>query len=69
MSNYVYVVTCLLLNLFKEAFIDTGYLVCGLCAISKFLLLQVLGVPCTVLDFLRSHSIAKKFSLNILCTT
>ena len=69
MSNYVYVVTCLLLNLFKEGYINTGYLVCRLCVISKCLLSQVLGVPFTVLDFLRSHSITKKLSLNKLCTT
>ena len=66
-SNSVALLLKTLMNPLK--FINTGYLVCGLCVISKFLLLQVLGVSCTVLDFLRSHSITKKFSLNKLCTT
>ena len=68
-SNYIYFVTCLFLNFFKEALNNTGYSVCRLCTISKFLLLQVLGVPCTVLDFLRSHSMTKNLSLNKLCST
>ena len=54
MSSYIYVVTRLFSNLFKEALNTTGYSVCRLCIISKLLILQVLGVPCTVLDILRA---------------
>lgn len=36
------------------------YSVCRLRIISKFLLLQVIDVPCTVLDILRRHAITGK---------
>ena len=69
MSNYIYEVTFLFSNLFKEASNNTGRLFADYTSFQKFLILQVLGVPCAVLDILRSHSITKKFSLNKLCTT
>lgn len=44
----------------RRAFNTTDYSVCRLCIISKFLLLQVIGVPCTVLDILRRHPVTGK---------
>ena len=46
----------------RRALNNTGYSVCRLCIISKFLLLQVLGVKCPLFDILRSHSITGKES-------
>ena len=54
MSNYIYVVARLFSNLFKEVLNTSGYSVGRLCIISKLSILQVLGVPCTVLDILRA---------------
>ena len=53
---------------FKKRLITQATQFADYASFQKFLLLQVLGVLCAVLDILRSHSITKKFSLNKLCT-